>query len=274
MIEPLSSANLDAYLARIGHDGPRIADLATLTALHRAHVLTIPFENLDVQLGAPPGQDPEAIHAKLVTARRGGWCYEHNGLFARALAALGFDVTRLSAGVMREVRGQQAMGSHLCLKVTIDGAAYLADVGFGSSQIAPLPLAEMAWAEVPLTGRIARTDDGYWRFAIETGLTPLSYDFFDVPADEAQLATLCAWQGTDGQSPFVQNLVVQQRTADGHRMLRGKVLTETGPDGSSVRELESADELVAVLRDLFSLDTPEAARLWPLIEERHAALFA
>ena len=274
MIEPLSPSALDAYLARIGHDGPRGADLETLTALHRAHILTIPFENLDVQLGNPPGQDPDAIHAKLVTARRGGWCYEQNGLFAQALTALGFDVTRLSAGVMREVRGQEAMGSHLCLKVSIDSVPYLVDVGFGSIQIAPLPLTELAWAEVPLTGRILRTADGYWRYAIETGPTPMSYDFRDVPADEALLAELCAWQGSDPESLFVQNLLVQQRTADGHRMLRGKVLTETGPEGSAERELESADELVAILSDLFNLDMPEVAQLWPQIEERHAALFA
>lgn len=274
MTEPLTADELDAYCARIGYAGPRAADLATLTALHRAHVLTIPFENLDVQFGSPPGQQGTAIFAKLVTARRGGWCYEQNGLFARALVSLGFAVTRLSAGVMRELRGEETMGSHLCLKVRIEGVDYLADVGFGSSQIEPLALSEHAWDAAPLAGRILRTPDGLWRFAIEAGPTPLSYDFSDEPADEALLARLCAFQGAHPDSIFVQNLVVQQRTADGHVMLRGKVLTETGPNGSETRELGSAEELVAVLRDRFTLDLPEAARLWPAIEERHAALFA
>lgn len=274
MTEPLTADELDAYCARIGYAGPRAADLATLTALHRAHVLTIPFENLDVQLGTPPGQDGAAIFAKLVTARRGGWCYEQNGLFARVLVSLGFAVTRLSAGVMRELRGEETMGSHLCLKVTIEGNDYLADVGFGSSQIEPLALAEQAWNAAPLAGRILRLPDGLWQFAIEVGPTPLSYDFADEPANEAQLARLCAFQGAHPDSVFVQNLVVQQRTANGHRMLRGKVLTETGLDGAVVRELGTAEDLVAVLRDSFTLDLPQTAELWPAIEERHAALFA
>jgi N-hydroxyarylamine O-acetyltransferase len=274
MTEPLSPAELDAYFARIGHAGPRRADLASLTALHRAHVLTIPFENIDTQLGRPPSLDPAAAFAKLVTARRGGWCYEQNGLFARALAALGFAVTRMSGGVMRELRGDASMGSHLCLKVGADGQDWLCDVGFGSSQLEPVPLTEHAWAQAPLAGRVRRTDDGLWQFAIDGGPMPLSYDFADAPADEALLARLCEWQGSDAESVFVQNVVVQRRLPEGHVMLRGKVLTETTPNRSEIRELCSGDELVEVLRDLFRLDLPEVAGLWPAIEQRHAALFA
>ena len=273
MTEPLTASELSAYRARIGHTGPLGADLATLTALHRAHVLAIPFENLDVQFGTPPTLDPQAIFSKLVTARRGGWCYEQNGLFARALDALGFAVTRMSGGVMRALRGDATMGSHLCLKVGVGGRDYLCDVGFGSSQIEPLPLAEHDWQAAPLTGRIQRTEDGLWQFEIVTGPMPLSYDFADAPADEALLAALCDWQGRDAESNFVQNLVVQQRTADGHLMLRGKVLTETRPEGSAVRELGTAEELAAVLRDVFGLEVPSVTGLWPEIEARHAALF-
>lgn len=273
MNEPLTLPQMDAYLTRIGHDGPLAPDLATLTALHRAHVLAVPFENLDVQLGNPPTLDPARIFDKLVSGRRGGWCYEQNGLFARALAAVGFEVTRLSAGVMRSLRGEASMGSHLCLKVRADGADWLADVGFGSSQIEPLPLTEHAWQAAPMAGQVRRTDDGLWQFAIEAGPMPLSYDFADCPADEAQLAELCAWQASDPESIFVQNLVVQRRTPDGHLMLRGKVLTETGRGGQQVRELESGAELVELLHDMFRLDVPGTARLWPAIEERHRALF-
>ncbi len=274
MTEPLTATQLDAYLARIDYSGPLVPDQATLTALHRAHVLAIPFENLDVQFGTPPTLDPAAIFAKLVTARRGGWCYEQNGLFARALATLDFSVTRMSGGVMRALRGEATMGSHLCLMVAVDGRNYLCDVGFGSSQIEPLPLAEHDWAATPLAGRVQRTGDGLWQYEIVTGPMPLSYDFAAAPADEALLAALCEWQGRDPESVFVQNLVVQQRTADGHLMLRGKVFTQTGPDGAQVRELGSAEELVAVLKETFNLDVPEAARLWPAIEARHAVLFA
>lgn len=274
MTDKLTPAQLDAYLARIGYAGLREPSLATLRALHRAHVLAIPFENLDVQLGNPPTLDPQRIFDKLVTRRRGGWCYEQNGLFGRALATLGFAVTRLSAGVMRQENGDFVMGSHLALKVPAEGREWLADVGFGSTQIEPLPLAEAAWCEAPMAGEITRTEDGYWRLAISDGPMPLSFDFHDRPAEEAQLDALCTWQGADPQSIFVQNLVVQQRRPQGHTMLRGKVLTQTGPGTSEQRELGSADELLAILRDEFALDVPEAASLWDRIEVRHAELFA
>jgi len=273
MIDPLTPAELEAYCQRINHSGPHEASLATLTALHRAHVLAIPFENLDVQLGRPLSTDGRAAFAKLVEARRGGWCYEQNGLFARALTALGFPVTRLSGGVMRALRGEEAMGSHLCLKVSAEGRDYLADVGFGSTQLEPVPLEEHDWRQAPMAGRVQRTDDGLWQFAILDGPMPLSYDFHAEPADEALLARLCDWQASDPESIFVQNLVVQQRLADGHLMLRGKVLTETGPDGTADRELACADELVDLLRTRFALDVPEVASLWPAVEARHAALF-
>ena len=273
MIKPLTPAELEAYFQRIGHAGARDANLATLNALHRAHVLAIPFENLDVQLGRTLSTDGRAAFAKLVGARRGGWCYEQNGLFARALAALGFAVTRLSGGVMRAVRGEEAMGSHLCLKVSAERRDYLADVGFGSTQLEPVPLEEHDWQQAPMAGRVQRTAGGLWQFAIMSGPMPLSYDFHAEPADEALLARLCAWQAGNPESIFVQNLVVQQRLAEGHLMLRGKVLTETGPDGSCERELTCAEELVDLLRSRFALDVPEAATLWPVIEARHAELF-
>lgn len=274
MDEALGEADLAAYFARIGFAGEARADLATLTALHRAHALAIPFEAIDVQLGRPPGLDPAAMFAKLVTARRGGWCYEHNGLFGRVLASLGFAVTRLSAGVMRQVRGDFVMGSHLALKVVLDGQPWLADVGFGAALLAPVPLAHGSHDTPPVPSELARTDDGYWRLSLMIGETPFSYDFHDEPADEAQLARLCAWQGSDGQSPFVQNLVVQRRLADAHLMLRGKVLTDTRNDGAEVRELADAEDFVTALRERFAIDLPEAASLWPAIEARHTELFA
>lgn len=273
MIEALTPAQLDAYLNRIGFQGPREPDLATLVALHRAHATAIPFENLDVQLGDPPGRDPARIFDKLVTRRRGGWCYEQNGLFARALEALGFAVTPLSAGVMRQDDGQVMMGSHLCLKVAVDGDEWLADVGFGAALLEPVPLMPHDWDQGVLTGTLVPLeDDDHWRLAIITGPMPLSYVFLNRPADEAELDALCLWQGRDAESLFVQNLVVQQRLPDSHVMLRGKVLTRTGPQ-SETRELASADELVTELRETFTLDLPKAARLWDAVEARHAELF-
>src|SRR5580765_1988318 len=141
MIDPLRPAELNAYFERIGYAGEPRADLATLTKVQAAHLAAIPFEAIDTQLGTPPGLDPGATFAKLVTARRGGWCYEMNGLLGRVLTTIGFRVTRLSGGVMRQVLGDFVLGGHLCLRVDLD-QPYLVDCGFGGALLAPIPLQE------------------------------------------------------------------------------------------------------------------------------------
>lgn len=272
MAEPLSPAQLAAYFARIGYTGTPRADLATLTALHRAHVQAIPFENIDVQLGCPPGLDPQAAYAKLVERRRGGWCYEQNGLLGLVLTTLGFAVTRVAGGVLRQLRGDGFMGSHLCLKVRLE-QDWLVDAGFGTAQLEPLPLTAGAWEHSPIPISLAQTEDAHWRLTVQPAAGDISFDFRDQPADEAALQRLCDWQGSDPDSVFVQNLVVQRRAAGEHRVLRGRVFTRTTASGTTRRELDSADELLAVLRGEFALDEPVAATLWPAICARHTALF-
>lgn len=269
-IAALSLQDLSTYFSRIGFAGDVRRDFATLDAVVRAHVTAIPFENLDVQRGQTPTTDPQAAFAKLVERRRGGWCYEHNGVLGAALAAIGFEVVRLSGGVMRQVRGQAAMGSHLCLSV--DGK-WLVDAGFGSWIGAPLPLETGEWVHAPLPISLQRTDDGMWRVSVALGSGAMSYDFHAVAADEDELSRQCHRQANDPDSVFVQNLAVQRRNGERFVMLRGKVLLEVSKEGETQRELGSANELVACLHDEFGLDTPEAAALWPAICARHDALF-
>jgi N-hydroxyarylamine O-acetyltransferase len=265
---------LGAYFDRIGYSGPRAPDLATLDAVMRAHAGAVPFENLDVQLGRPLGIALPAIFAKIVGERRGGWCYEQNGLFGWALGEMGFEVRRISCGVMRAASGDAALGNHLSLIVTIDGREWLADVGFGGSQAAPLPFAAGEHAHAPFQLSLAEAGDEYWRLTewIDPA-RPFSFDFLARPADEALLATKCAELQTSAESPFVPNLVVQQRQGDRHVSLRGRVLSVQAAQGETRRLLESAAELVAVLRDTFGLDLPEAAGLWDKVRQRHLELF-
>ncbi len=272
MTDTLSPDQLAAYFARIGFAGTARADLPTLIALHQAHAMAIPFENLAVQLGAPPGLAPQDAFAKLVQARRGGWCYEQNGLLGAVLHTLGFTVTRMSGAVLREERGPAALGSHLCLKVRLE-QDWLVDVGFGASLAEPLPLAPGAWPNPPVPASLARTADDHWRLAIRLGPSPMYYDFRDAPADETLLQRLCDWQGRDEDSVFVQNLVVQGRAPGEHRMLRGRVFTRSTPAGAQQRVLDSAAELLDLLGREFGLEEPAAADLWGPICARHAALF-
>lgn len=265
---------LSAYLHRIGYLGPTAPDHATLAALMAAHIAAVPFENLDVQLGNRVTTDLPAIYAKLVERRRGGWCYENNGLFGWALGTLGFEVRRISAGVMRVARGDAALGNHLALIVTVDGREWLADVGFGGTLAAPIPLGVGMHAQAPFTVGLVEAE-GYWRFEERyAGGDAFSFDFLSAAADEALLARQCDWLQSDPESIFVQNLVVQQRQGGMHLTLRGRVLLERGVAGETKRELASADEFVEVLRHRFGLDLPEAATLWDKVCARHDALFS
>lgn len=263
---------LAAYLERIGFSGTPVADFATLAELQRLHLSAIPFENLDALLGRPPGLERDEIFGKLVTQGRGGWCYEMNGVFGRMLQTIGFDVTRVVGGVMREAHGDSVLGNHLSLIVHLD-RDYLVDVGFGGSQLAPLPLEESSQQDGPFRTSLAQVADGYWRFAEEIEGRHFSFDFRPELADEALLAHMNGWLAHAPESPFMQNLVVQRRVGDRQLTLRGRMLKTFDESGFRSREVASADDLVATLRDEFALNAPEAAQLWPVITARHEELF-
>jgi arylamine N-acetyltransferase len=127
---------LAAYLERIGFGGVARPDWETLRELQRVHVRAVPFENLDVQLRRPVSFGLDTCFDKIVRQRRGGWCFELNGLLGWALREIGFDVMRTCAGVMRGHVGDAQMGNHLCLLVRLD-RPYLVDVGFGGSLLSP-----------------------------------------------------------------------------------------------------------------------------------------
>jgi N-hydroxyarylamine O-acetyltransferase len=262
---------LAAYLDRIGHTGPVAADLATLRAVHRAHHFAIPYENLDVQLGRTVVTDPAAAFDKIVTRRRGGWCYEMNGLLGWALGEIGFKVTRMAGGVMRQVRGEEAVGNHLVLRIDLD-RPWLADVGFGDGPVDPYPIAEGP-VDAGLFSYRLEQDDDWWRLHNHPAGGAPSFDFQLRPADEAVLSDRCQWLQTSPDSPFVQNAVVQRHRPDAILMLRGRSLRTLTTDGAKDRLIASADDYVATLRDDFALDLPEAASLWPAIVARHEALF-
>jgi N-hydroxyarylamine O-acetyltransferase len=134
--------DLDAYLARVGYSGDLAPTRETLDGLHLAHATHVPFENLDILLGRPIRLDLEGLQAKLVRARRGGYCFEQNMLFRGGLRALGFDVTSLQARVVRglSVDAPRPM-LHMVLQVNLPEGPFLADVGFGNlAPTAPLLL--------------------------------------------------------------------------------------------------------------------------------------
>ena len=266
---------LQSYFDRIDYTGLADPTVATLVALHEKHVTSVPFENLDVQLGCPVSTRPEDAYKKIVDRGRGGWCYEQNGLFGWVLSELGFDVIRVAAGVMREEFGKAVDANHLCLIVSCQGSdsKYLADVGFGGSLIRPIELTEAQHELAPFDVGLERTDDHRWRFWENPGDGRFTYDFADQPANESALAEKSSFLQSDPSSHFVLNLVAQQRSHDRHRVLRGRVFTVLQSGTKTTTLLNSAEELVATLANEFRLDLPEVAGLWPAITQRHEQLF-
>ncbi len=264
---------IDEYLERIRYSGSRRPDLATLTALHRAHLRAIPYENLDVQLGRPVTIERQQIFEKIVRNRRGGWCYEMNGLFGWALAELGFRVTRSAGAVMREAVGDEAIGNHLVLKVELEEGIFLADVGFGDGSQDPIRVVPGNFTSNGFDFALSRQADGWWRMHNHKAGGAPSFDFNLAQADETLLAAQCDWLQTSEQSIFVQNAVCQRATEEGLCILRGRILRVLTPHEQTDRLVADAGEYVALLDEIFDLKLPEAAVLWPKICARHEALF-
>lgn len=264
---------LEAYLGRIGFKGGARPDLATLRAVHHAHVEAIPYENLDVQLNRRLTRSPADAFDKIVTRRRGGWCYEMNGLLGWALEEIGFKVTRLAGAVTRAQSGDSVIGNHLVLLIDL-GETWVADAGFGDGLIEPIRLREGPFRTGPLECRLERIEDGWWRYVNDPAGGAPSFDFHPGIGDEALLEARCQFLQSDPASPFVQNAVVQRWRDNAHYSLRGRVLQTLTEGGKHQETIGSAEDYVAALRETFALDLPEAARLWPAILARHEAVMA
>ena len=246
--------DLDSYLGRVGYDGPRMATLAVLESLHRAHSESIPFENLDVVLGRPIGLDLASLQAKLVDSRRGGYCFEQNTLFATALRTLGFEVTPLEARVRPPGVPIVLPRSHMILRVDVDDRAWLADVGFGGGgPLLPVPL-DGTESDQPFDRYRVIEEEGAG-FVLQTHRGSWSdlYSFTLPPALAVDYEVANHYTSTHPTSIFVRTLTVQRATAGFRHILRGRTYTRQGTDGEETREV-SGPELHALMRDPFGLD--------------------
>ena len=264
---------LHRYLARLGLGADARPTLDTLTALHRAHALSVPYENLDVQLQRPLSTDTGAALAK-VASGRGGWCYEMNGILGWALEEVGFEVKRLAGAVARDVAGDSVIGTHLVLLVRVDGEDWIGDVGYGDGLIDPVRLREGAISGNPLACSLQRIEGGWWRYLNDPRSGGPNFDFNPDVATEALLDDRCDFQQRDPASPFVQNAVVQRWTGDAHYSLRGRVLRVLTVEGEEKSLIDSSADYVRRLREAFAIDLPRAAELWPAICRRHDEVFA
>ena len=263
--------DLQHYLSRINYHGTPKVDYPTLAQIHHQHLLHIPYENLDVQLGRSLDLDIARIYEKLVINQRGGWCYEMNGLLGWALQEIGFTVTRMSGAVMRASQGDQQLGNHLILQVDLD-QPYLADVGLGDGLREPIPICAGSYRQGGLEHRLEFMDDGYWRFHNHAYSNVKSFDFKHEPAHEQELANKCQWLQTNPESPFKMFLIAYRFRPDSIIMQLGKVFGTIDKNGKTSKEIKSADEMNSHMTDTFGLKE-DFSLLWPEIEKAHDRIF-
>ncbi len=261
-------SRLDAYLNRIGYTAPVRVDRQTLFALHNAHLLAIPYENLGIHLGRTLTLDVDAIFDKIVIRRRGGWCYEMNGLFAWALREIGFDVSLLAGTVGRRSGGASAEGNHLLMSVMLD-QPYLADVGFGNGFLEPLPLVSDRYAQANFLKPFElRQAADRWEL-VSDGVGGGGFDFTLEPAVMTQFAAQCHHLQTSPESGFVRITVCHRFRPDALFSLRGAVLQKTHAGGSTTITLDNVVDYRRTLEDVFGLQLPEVERLWERVWTAH-----
>ncbi|RKF41395.1 arylamine N-acetyltransferase [Paraburkholderia fungorum] len=256
------TVNLDNYFTRIGYQGPRAATLEVLQELHKLHPRSIPFENLNPLTHRAVKLDLESVEQKLITQKRGGYCFEQNALFANVLMQLGFSVTPLLARVLwgRE-SGAIPPRTHMVLRVDIRNEAWIADVGFGSVTLtAPLRLIAGSAQPTQLgTFRLADASHGALYLEVQSRDESWArvYRFDLQPVEWIDYETSNWYTSSAPESVFLNNLIVCRVLPESRLTLLNDQLNERAADGQviSERQLKSADELAACLRGQFGLNT-------------------
>ncbi len=248
--------NVHAYLRRIAYSGSLEPTLESLRALHYAHLLAVPFENLDIHLGRPIVLDEQRFFDKIVGEQRGGFCYELNGLFAALLRELGFRVTLLSGRVPQAENIPGPEFDHLALRVDLE-TPWLADVGFGDSFIEPIPLLTNAQqfqrdAFYCLAVEGERWLALRWRYSDAEWRT--LFDFTLVPRRLSDFSGMCHHHQTSAQSSFTQRRIISRLTPEGRITLAGMrlIITRSGP--REERELAGGREYAAAVQEYFGID--------------------
>jgi len=244
---------LQPYLARIAYSGPTQPTADNLRALHRAHMLAVPFENLDIALGRKIIADEDRILHKIIDEHRGGFCYELNGAFAALLRALGFRVTLLSARVARANGGEGPDFDHLTLRVDLN-EPWLADVGFGESFLEPLRLqTDIEQPDPAGTFRLVHAGDRLQMEKAEPDGWKRQYSFTLEPRQLKAFSGMCHYHQTSPLSSFTQKSICSRATPGGRVTLSGMKLSVTGNGSRDERTLRSEQERAAILREQFGI---------------------
>ena len=262
---------LTRYLARIGYAGPVAPTLEVLAALQAAHIAAIPFEAIDALTGVGIDIGADAVAAKLIDRRRGGYCFEQNGLFLRVLQAIGFEAEAMLGRVcwMLPDDAPATPRTHQVVLVTLNGRPWLADVGFGAA-VPPQPLAMDSEAPQPTRHESYRVLRGGFGWEVEAQIgeawQPL-YRLDDAAAPPVDCVVGNWYTSTHPDSHFRHQLIAARNTNEARYGLRENRLTTRLADGRSDRRYLTADEIERTLSEIFLLPVQ---RSWRAAIERAA----
>ncbi len=244
---------IEAYLKRIGYSGAREPSVETLRLLHRSHMLTVPFENLDIPLGRPIVLSLPSFYDKIVRRRRGGFCYELNGLFGWLLEELGFVVRILSARVFNGARPGPEF-DHMVLLIEMD-EPLIADVGFGDSFLEPLRL-DIGEAQVQYGSAYRLTGSDSERIIQrrrESDWEPI-YVFSLTPRRLFEFKAMCQYHQTSPESIFARKAVCSLAMPEGRITLSSNQLIMMAGGRREEREVAGEEEHKALLKTRFGID--------------------
>jgi N-hydroxyarylamine O-acetyltransferase len=247
--------DVEKYLKRISYDGPRDPSIETLRGLHLSHMRSIPFENLDIPRKRPIILNVEHLYDKMIRRRRGGYCYELNGLFCWLLTQLGFDVKMIAAGVAHESGGFGPEFDHMALLVQLE-ERWIADVGFGDSFVEPVLLSESQVSQ-DSTGsyRVAGSGDYYQLLRLDQPdvWTPL-YQFTLSPHELEDYDEQSIFHQTSPQSWFTNRRICTIATQSGRITLSNLKLSIEENRVRHDRELSDEAEFQAALAEYFQIE--------------------
>jgi len=259
---PKQEVDLDAYFARIGYDGPREASLEVLQNLHALHPANIPFEAIDVFNDKPISIIPEDVDRKLIHGGRGGYCFEQNSLFRRVLRSLGFAVEGLAGRVLWGY-GPNDMPRprcHMANRVTIDGEAWLADVGLGGCvPTAPLLLDVATPQATPHdTYRVTKGSHSYLTELERDGVWKAVHEIDFAPVADIDYEVMNWYASDHPDSGFCKVLMVARSAPFARFALLNNRLTIRLVTGEEEQHKLSVGDIPQTLEDIFGI-TPKAS---------------
>ncbi|WP_291575779.1 arylamine N-acetyltransferase [Bradyrhizobium sp.] len=255
MAQPL---DLDAYLARINYSGPRTATYDTLAAILRDHNAHIPFESFDVLLGRPIRLDPESLQAKIVTARRGGYCFEHASLMYAALGAIGFNPVRHASRVLLFEPRHESVRQHMFLTVTTGGTTYVVDPGFGPFACPqPIPIDGTPIPTGAPTHRLVREGNDWFLYVARDGEEIQGWVSTMEEEHPVDFEMMNHYIATHPASFFTHNILASAATREGRVNVMNQGVHVIRNGVAEATQLEDRKALRSLVAQHFGFDLPQ-----------------